>query len=57
MFKTTMNHVLSDIIRVEASRTLGIVPNGLKVHLRGGTVERFVVMNRSDWVQRLQRKQ
>jgi hypothetical protein len=50
------SYVLSDIILVKASRTLGIVPNGLKVHLRGGTVERFVVTNRSDWVQRLQPK-
>jgi hypothetical protein len=39
-----------DIAGVAATRTLGLVPNGLKVVLRDGTVHRFVVRDREEWV-------
>jgi hypothetical protein len=42
------------IASVEPARTLGIVPNGVLVHLRDGRQERFVVGGRSEWVARLQ---
>jgi hypothetical protein len=35
---------------VAATRTLGVVPNGLKVALSNGTVHRFVVRDRERWV-------
>lgn len=47
------NHELSvplaDLVGVDACRTLGIVPNGLRLSLRDRT-ERFVVENRRAWV-------
>jgi hypothetical protein len=39
-----------EITCVAAVRTLGVVPNGLKVALRDGTVHRFVVRDRERWV-------
>lgn len=47
------SYPLEDITAVEATKTLGLVPNGLLVHLREGRRERFVVSGRADWVQRL----
>ena len=38
---------------VEPSRTLGIVPNGMTVTFSDGRRERFVVMNRTEWLHRL----
>ena len=38
------------IASVEPSSSLGIIPNGLLVHLRDGRRERFVVAGRADWV-------
>jgi hypothetical protein len=42
-----------EIVGVAATRTLGVVPNGLKVALRDGTVHRFVVSDRERWVRAL----
>ena len=42
-----------DIVRAEPTKTLGIVPNGLLVHLRDGRSERFVVNGRAEWVEKL----
>jgi hypothetical protein len=39
-----------EIAGVAATRTLGVVPNGLKVALYDGTVHRFVVRDRERWV-------
>jgi hypothetical protein len=39
-----------DIAGVAATRMLGLIPNGLKVTLRDGTVHRFVVRDREGWV-------
>jgi hypothetical protein len=41
---------LPEIAAVATSRTLGMVPNGLKVALRDGTIHRFVVRDRERWV-------
>ena len=48
------SYQVDTITSVEPSRTLGMIPNGLVVHLRDGRRERFVVMGRSEWVMRLQ---
>jgi hypothetical protein len=44
---------VESIASVEPSRTLGIVPNGVLVHLRDGRRERFVVGGRSALVTHL----
>jgi hypothetical protein len=44
------SYPIETIASVEPSRSLGIVPNGLLVHLRDGRRERFVVSGRADWV-------
>jgi len=46
---------LADIATVEPTRTLGIVPNGIRVTLRDGRRERFVVTGRATWVAQLLR--
>jgi len=47
------SYPLGDIIAVDPVRTLGLVPNGLRVQLRDGRSERFVVGGRAQWVARL----
>ncbi len=42
-----------EIASVETTRTLGVVPNGLKVTLKSGKSERFVVNERDVWVAKL----
>lgn len=44
------SYPLADIVKVETARTLGIIPNGLLVHLTNGRRERFVVDGNRDWV-------
>lgn len=46
---------LSEITEVEATKTLGMIPNGLLVRLVSGTQERFVVDKNKDWVARILR--
>jgi hypothetical protein len=48
------SYPIEAIVSVEPARTLGIVPNGVLVHLRDGRRERFVVGGRSEWVMHLQ---
>ena len=43
----------ADIVRAELTKTLGLVPNGLLVHLKDGRSERFVVNGRAEWVEKL----
>jgi len=43
----------ADIASVAATRTFGVVPNGLAVTLTSGKVEHFVVNDRNDWVAKL----
>ena len=43
----------SQIVRADAVRTLGIVPNGVAVTLKSGKTERFVVSGRDEWMRRL----
>ena len=40
---------LSEIADVEATKTLGLIPNGLLVRLITGTQERFVVDKNREW--------
>lgn len=47
------SYPVADIVDVEPVRTLGIVPNGVRVSLRDGRQERFVVMGRAAWLERL----
>lgn len=44
------SYPIEAIASVEPSSSLGIIPNGLLVHLRDGRRERFVVAGRGDWV-------
>lgn len=41
---------LTDVTAVEPSRSLGLIPNGLRVRLAGEVVERFVVSERDAWL-------
>lgn len=41
---------LAEVAAVEPSRSLGIVPNGLRVRRKDGAVERFVVAERGEWL-------
>lgn len=41
---------LADVTAVEPSRSLGLVPNGLRVRLAGDAVERFVVSGQAGWL-------
>ena len=43
------------IASIEPVKTLGLIPNGVVVHLRDGTKERFVVGNRSIWLTRVRK--
>ena len=45
---------LSEIAAVEATKTLGLIPNGLLVHLTSGSKERFVVNRNSQWATAIQ---
>ena len=47
--------LLADITAVEPSRSLGIVPNGLRVRHKGDAVEKFVVAERAAWLSALAR--
>jgi len=40
---------LNEIVSAEASRTLGIIPNGLRIVTASGRVERFVVEGNREW--------
>lgn len=41
---------LAEVAAIEPRRTLGIVPNGLRVRRRDGSAETFVVAERRAWV-------
>jgi len=45
------SYPVSSITFVEPVRTLGIIPNGIRVHLADGRRERFVVMNQAGWLE------
>lgn len=45
----SFNIYLTEIKELSFYKTLGIVPNGLKITLSNGEVEKFVVNNRSTW--------
>lgn len=47
------SYPLDEIEAVEATRTLGIIPNGMRVTLRSGRQERFVLYQRAAWVEAL----
>jgi GRAM domain len=46
---------LSEIANVEATRTWGIIPNGLLISLTSGAQEKFVVNNNAAWAKLLVR--
>ncbi len=50
------SYPLSSLRAVEPCRTFGIVPNGLLVHLRDGSAERFVVHGRARWLDLLKQR-
>lgn len=44
---------LQDIVNVTTFNSLGLIPNGIKIHTCHGTVEKFVVTGRKDWLEKL----
>jgi hypothetical protein len=44
---------LSEIGAAQGTRTLGIIPNGLRITLRSGEAKRFVIEDRSAWLEEL----
>ena len=44
-----------EIARAEPTATMWIIPNGLRVTLREGKTEKFVVQGRAAWVEALSR--
>jgi hypothetical protein len=42
-----------DILGVSRASTLLVIPNAIRVHLRDGRSERFVVFDRAEWIARL----
>ncbi len=51
--KAPLEIPLASVRGVEGARTLGIVPNGVRVHLASGEDDVFVVSGRSEWIARL----
>ncbi|HEX8793118.1 MAG TPA: hypothetical protein VF765_19370 [Polyangiaceae bacterium] len=47
------SYPIETIASVEPASSLGIIPNGLLVHMRDGRRERFVVTSRAAWVSSL----
>lgn len=47
---------LSKIVEAEKGRTLGIIPNQLRVKLENKKVEKFVVNDVNDWIKNIQEK-
>ena len=47
---------LSEINHVERYKTLGLINNGLAVHLNGDLKEKFVVDKASQWIENFERK-
>ena len=51
------NHELTipivEIADLELSNNLGLVPNGLTVHTKSGTTEKFVVNKRKVWIEKI----
>lgn len=45
---------LADVTAVEATRTLGLIPNGLVVRRRADAPAKFVVQGRREWVSAIQ---
>ncbi|MBU1380885.1 hypothetical protein KKD49_08640 [Myxococcota bacterium] len=50
---TPVDLKISDIEKAVVSATLFIIPNGLKVILKTGNSERFIVTNRKLWVEKI----
>ncbi len=46
----TVRYELPTIEKITAEKTLGIVDNGIKLHLTDGSTEFFVVNDRNDWL-------
>jgi hypothetical protein len=42
---------LADIVSARPTKTLGLIPNGLRVHLSSGEEHRFVVNGNEKWAQ------
>jgi len=49
------SYPLSQIASAEATRTLGLIPNGLRVWMKDGRRERFVVHGHDEWAEAIAR--
>jgi hypothetical protein len=50
-----LNLALTDVAQAEPTRSLGVIPNSLRVVLRDGRAERFVVNGQAAWVSAITR--
>jgi hypothetical protein len=50
------SYYLNDLVSVQPVNTLNLVPNGIKVTLKDGRTERFVVNQRQDWLTNISSK-
>lgn len=44
---------LSEVTDIKRTATLGVVPNGLQIQTSRGTIEKFVVNERSKWIEKI----
>jgi hypothetical protein len=49
----TLEIPLREVTGLSLNRSLGLVPNGLTVHLASGAQEQFVVNKRKKWVEKI----
>jgi len=54
--KAPLRVELSQVLTVTPCASLGIIPNGLRVELRDGQREQFVVNGRTEWARRIQER-
>lgn len=43
---------LHDVSKITTFNSLGLIPNGIKIHTSNGGAEKFVVTGRKDWLER-----
>ena len=47
------SYMLDSIRSAQPRNTLGLIPNGLAVTLADGSVEKFVIWGRQDWIHKI----
>lgn len=44
---------LDQVVKVKTVATLGLIPNGLLITINNGSIEKFVVNNRNNWIEEI----